>query len=234
MRKILLLILSLLSLNLLFAQDLTLLNYKFSIKEDKTPSIWRQTKKIIAEMNYPQADIILINKSIHKKTEINGDSIQPKIMGHKSVLIDRIIGLFKSPIVSGILIIALSCGIYFEIQLPGMRIPLIVAVFATIGYFVPLYMIGLAENWEIALFIVGLVLLAIDIFVIPGSGITGTLSVSFIIIGLTLSLLNNVGFHFENVQCRTFLIALITVSISIITGFFLSLWIRKKLFTIKS
>jgi membrane-bound serine protease (ClpP class) len=196
--------------------------------------VWRQTKKAFEEANNLKADIIPINMNKHEGTEIDSDSIRTKNGGHKPVLINRIIGLFTNPFVSGILIIAIFCGIYFEMQSPGIRSPMIVAITAMISYFAPLYIEGLAENWEIALFIIGLILVAIEIFVVPGSGITGILGVSFIFVGLTLSLLNNERLSFENVHGHSILIALITVSFSLITGFFLSLWLSKKLYAIQN
>ena len=52
--------------------------------------------------------------------------------------------------------------------IPGIGFPLGVAVLAAILYFAPLYLEGLAAHWEIALFIIGIILVAIEIFVIPG------------------------------------------------------------------
>jgi len=56
-----------------------------------------------------------------------------------------------------------------------------------------LYIEGLAANWEILVFVIGLILLAVEIFAIPGFGITGILGIIFIVAGLTLSLVNNVN-----------------------------------------
>jgi membrane-bound serine protease (ClpP class) len=90
---------------------------------------------------------------------------------------------------------------------------------------------GLAENWEIVLFVIGLILLAVEIFVIPGFGVTGILGSVFIFVGLTLSLINNIRFNFEHVEGNSILVALLTVTLSLVGGFFLSLWLGQKLFT---
>jgi membrane-bound serine protease (ClpP class) len=149
----------------------------------------------------------------------------------KPTTIDHIIGFLTNPFISGILIMAIIGGIYFEMQSPGIGFPLVIAIIAAVCYFAPLYLEGLAENWEIILFVIGLILLAIEIFVIPGFGITGIVGIVFTFVGLTLSLLNNVNLNFENVQTRSVFIALLTVSLSISIGFILSLWLSQKMFT---
>lgn len=145
--------------------------------------------------------------------------------------LDRIIGFLTNPVVSGILIMGILGGIYFEMQSPGIGFPLVIAIIAAISYFAPLYLEGMAENWEIIVFIVGLILIALEVFVIPGFGVAGALGLTFTIIGLTLSLINNVQFDFGHVSSRALVIALLTVTVSIFSGLLLSLWLSRKLFT---
>jgi membrane-bound serine protease (ClpP class) len=145
--------------------------------------------------------------------------------------IDKIIGFLTSPIISGLLIMAIVGGIYFEMQSPGIGFPLMVAAIAAVAYFAPLYLEGLAENWEILVFIVGVILIVIEIFVIPGFGIAGISGITLAIVGLTLSLLNNVKFNFEHVQNISVLVALLTVTLSSLFGFVLAIWLSQKLFT---
>ncbi len=85
-------------------------------------------------------------------------------------VVDRIIGLLINPAVSGLLILVIFGGIYFELQSPGIGFPILAAIIAAILYFMPLYLEGLAANWEILIFIVGLILIALELFVIPGFG----------------------------------------------------------------
>ncbi|MFZ9047023.1 MAG: NfeD family protein [Cyclobacteriaceae bacterium] len=110
---------------------------------------------------------------------------------------EKIISLFLNPFVSGILILVIVGGIYFELQTPGIGFPIIAAIIAAVLYFTPYYLNGLAENWEIIMFIVGVVLLALEIFVIPGFGVAGVLGVIGTIGALTLVMVNNDGFDFQ-------------------------------------
>ncbi len=113
---------------------------------------------------------------------------------------EKIIAFFLNPFISGILILIIIGGIYFELQTPGVGFPILASVVAAILYFTPYYLNGLAENWEIILFFAGLVLLAVEIFVIPGFGIAGILGLIFTLGALVLVMLNNDGFSFDFVD----------------------------------
>ncbi len=144
---------------------------------------------------------------------------------------DRIIGFLINPFISGILIMIIIGGIYFELQSPGVGFPLLASIIAALLYFAPLYIEGLANNWEIILFIAGVALVAIEIFAIPGFGVAGVSGIVLIVIGLTLSMVGNVGFDFSNVNFIQIITAFFIVIISIFFSLILSFYISKKLFT---
>lgn len=96
-----------------------------------------------------------------------------------------------SPIVSGILIVLIVGGLYLEVQAPGTVIPLVIATVAAFVFFIPLYSMGLVQGLDLGLFLVGLILLLVEIFAIPGFGVTGVLGLLGIFTGLTLSLVDN-------------------------------------------
>jgi membrane-bound serine protease (ClpP class) len=138
--------------------------------------------------------------------------------------VDKIIGFLLSTVVQGILIMLMIGGIYYELQSPGIGFPLIVALTAALLYFAPLYLEGLAEHWEILLFIAGIVLVIIEIFVIPGFGIAGISGIVLIVTGLTLSLVDNIAFRFEGTKAMEQLAkALFTVMVSVFLSFALAI-----------
>lgn len=157
-----------------------------------------------------------------------------ELIEYKPTVLEKFIGFLVNPIVSGILIMAILGGIYFELQTPGIGFPLAVAILAGVLYFAPLYLEGLAANWEILLFIVGLILIALEIFVIPGFGVAGILGIVLSTTGLVLSMLNNFNFNFEGVSPEKILTALTTVVFALFGGFVLSIALSKKLFTANS
>lgn len=142
---------------------------------------------------------------------------------------DNIKGFLMSSVFQGILIMLIIGGIYFELQAPGIGFPLIVSITAAVLYFAPLYMDGLAANWEILLFLIGLVLVALELFVIPGFGIAGISGITLVVAGLTLSLLNNIDFNFEPVKTGAVGKALLTVIGGTSLAFVLILYLSSKI-----
>lgn len=115
---------------------------------------------------------------------------------------EKIIALFLNPAISGILILIMLGGLYFELQSPGLGFPIIAAIVAALLYFTPYYMNGLAQNWEILCFFIGIVLLGLEIFVIPGFGVVGIAGILLIFMSLILSMLNNDFFNFDYVKAN--------------------------------
>lgn len=161
----------------------------------------------------------------------NLDITNYEIVEQKLTTTDKIIGFLINPVFSGILIMIIIGGIYFELQSPGLGFPSIAAFVAALLYFAPLYIEGLANNWEIILFIVGVVLIAVEIFAIPGFGIAGILGIILLLTGLTLSLVDNVGFDFTNVGYESIVKAFFIVVISIFLAIIGSYFLTKRMFT---
>jgi len=113
---------------------------------------------------------------------------------------EKVIAFFLNPIISGILILIILGGIYFELQTPGVGFPIMAAVVAALLYFVPYYLNGLAQNWEIIVFVVGIILIGLEVFVIPGFGIAGIAGITLTIGSLILVMLDNDLFDFSFVD----------------------------------
>ncbi|HSI78391.1 MAG TPA: NfeD family protein [Lunatimonas sp.] len=139
-----------------------------------------------------------------------------EIVYYEPSAIEDVIALFLNPVVSGFLILIIFAGIYFELQTPGIGFPLLASVIAIILYFIPYYLTGLATNWEVAVFIVGVVFLLVEIFVLPGFGIFGILGIVGILAGLTLGMVPNDAFDFTFVASGKLFSALLTVILSAI------------------
>ena len=145
--------------------------------------------------NYCEAEV----KSVEEILERNGIE-KYEIVEFELNLSERIIRIFLNPFVSGILILVIIGGIYFELQTPGVGFPILASIIAAVFYFVPYYMNGLAANWEIIVFFVGVTLLLIEVFVIPGFGIAGIGGILLIVGSLILVMLNNDFFDFSFVN----------------------------------
>lgn len=121
---------------------------------------------------------------------------------------DKVVSFFLNPFISGVLILIILGGIYFEMQTPGMGFAGLASLVALILYLVPYYLNGLAENWEIIMFFIGLALIAVEIFVLPGFGIAGISGITLTVGALVLIMLNNNAFDFEFVRMNDILRAL--------------------------
>lgn len=142
--------------------------------------------------------------------------------------IDQIIAFFLSPAISGVLILIIIGGIYFELQTPGVGFPLLAAIVATLLYFIPYYLNGLADNWEILVFFIGVILLAVELFVIPGFGIFGVSGIVMILGGLVLGMLPNEEFNFDFVPASQLFGALLTVILAALASVGLVFWLTPK------
>ena len=166
------------------------------------------------------AEILKLNKIEHAKI------VYQQITG-----LDKVIGFLISPYISGILIMIIIGGIYFELQTPGIGFPSAAAIIAALLYFAPLYLEGLASHWEILVFILGVVLLAVEIFAIPGFGVIGFAGIVFILTGLTLAMISNFGFDFSAISMGNFLKAIFTVITASFVSIVGSFYITNKIFT---
>ncbi|MFY0643311.1 MAG: S49 family peptidase [Bacteroidia bacterium] len=135
-------------------------------------------------------------ESIKEILELNGIEEYEIERVEKSAM-DNLVSFFANPALRSVLILLMIGGIYFELQSPGIGFALAIALLAAVAYFAPLYLEGLAANWEIILFIVGLLLIAMEIFVIPGFGIAGIGGIVLTVGSLVLSMLKNVNFDFS-------------------------------------
>src|SRR5690606_7895183 len=120
--------------------------------------------------------------------------------------------------VSGVLILLIIGGLYFEMQTPGIGFALIVSIVSAVLFFAPLYLEGLADHWEIALFIAGVILILLELFVIPGFGIAGILGIVCLVCGLAFSMVANDYFNFSVSQPGMLFNAFLLVVASMVTA----------------
>lgn len=167
--------------------------------------------------------------NIQEVLEITGLQ-QAQLERYKPEGLEVFIRFLLSNVVQGILIMMIIGGIYFELQTPGVGFPLGIAVAAAMLFFAPLYLEGLAEHWELLVFIGGLVLIALEVFVIPGFGIAGVSGILLVLTGLTLSLVDNVVFDYQGFGAATIVLkALIQVILSVLVAFVVSILISNRI-----
>jgi len=97
----------------------------------------------------------------------------------------------NSPAVMGVLVMLALLGVYIELNSPGVGLPGLVAVICFTIIIGSKHLVGLANWIEVALFILGILLLIVEIFVLPGFGIAGISGIILIFVGLFGMLVKN-------------------------------------------
>ena len=111
--------------------------------------------------------------------------------------LDHLIGFFTNPAVQALLIMVIIGGIWMEMQSPGIGFPSAAALIAAILYFLPIYITGIASSWIVLLFLLGVILVVFEMFVIPGFGVTGITGIVCIGVAIFLGLVESYTFTFS-------------------------------------
>lgn len=130
---------------------------------------------------------------------------------------EDVVRFLNNAVVSSILIMIGFFGILAEIKSPGWGVPGTVGLIALALFFGSAYILQLASIIEILLFIIGLVLILLEIFVIPGFGIAGISGIILVLASLFLSLVGGDPFLDSNLVSR----AIIQLSASLLTALIL-------------
>jgi len=104
---------------------------------------------------------------------------------------EQMVRTVSHPTITGILVTIALLGLYMEFSSPGLGLPGLAAVICFVILIGSKYLVGLANWIEIAVFVLGILLLLIEVFVIPGFGIAGIAGILCIIGGAFGMLLRN-------------------------------------------
>jgi len=101
---------------------------------------------------------------------------------------EQLVRFFTHPVLSSVLMTIGILGIIVELRTPGFGVPGAIGI-ASLGlFFWGHWLVRLAGWEEILLVTLGVVLLALEIFVIPGFGVAGVLGIVALLAGLALSM----------------------------------------------
>jgi membrane-bound serine protease (ClpP class) len=148
----------------------------------------------------------------------------------KLSILSKILLFFMTPVVQGLLLMLMIGGLYFELQSPGIGFPSVAAIIAAVLYFSPLYLEGLAQNWEIIVFVMGILLILAEIFILPGFGVAGISGIILLITGLSFAMIdNNLFYDGVNFDFIVLIKPLSIVLLSIFLSSVLSVYLGGKL-----
>ena len=165
-----------------------------------------------------------------------GDDYIIKDMADEMTWLDKLIQFLLHPLLQSIFMMMIVGGIFVEIRTPGIGLPLLTAVVGALLYFAPAYMVNLLSNWELLLFIAGLILLAMEIFVIPGFGVCGILGIIAVVLALAFGMVDNADFYeIDGTFTLTPLLRPICiVTVSAAAAIFGGVWLVRRLYTTRS
>ena len=159
-----------------------------------------------------------------------------KSMEDDMTWLDKLIQFLLNPLLQSIFMMMIIGGIFVEIRTPGIGLPLLTAIIGALLYFAPGYLGHLVSYWEILLFVAGLILIGIEIFVIPGFGVAGITGIIAVVVSLAFAMVDNVElFHWDgSLNLQPIIQPLGLVIISSAAAIFGSVWLVRKLYTTRS
>ncbi|MEW6195097.1 MAG: NfeD family protein [Bacteroidota bacterium] len=155
------------------------------VQDDSTKLITLTTEEAL-KVNFADATANSIDE-IKKYFDLT----DAEIVSLDSNWAEDVVRFINHPIVSSLLIMLGLIGLYTEIKTPGWGVAGTVGLISLALFFGTSYILELASIIEILLFVVGVILLLIEIFVIPGFGIFGISGITLMVLGLFLGLLSD-------------------------------------------
>jgi len=104
---------------------------------------------------------------------------------------EEMVRWLNSPAVMAVLVMLALLGVYIEFNTPGVGLPGLAAVICFTIIIGSKYLVGLANWVEVALFVLGILLLLVEFLVLPGFGIAGFSGIVCIFAGLFGMLIKN-------------------------------------------
>lgn len=165
--------------------------------------VWRRNPDVAASMVNPDESV-----SLTPRQAVDcgyADGIAPDInsvladLGHagapvvvyQSKLADDILGFLSNAAVRAVLVMLILAGIYMEMHTPGLGFAAAVSAVSAVLYFLPMLIAGSVPAWVLILLIAGAVLIALELFVIPGFGICGISGIIAIAAALAGAVVSN-------------------------------------------
>lgn len=146
-----------------------------------------------------------------------------KVIDVRSNWAEDVVRFLNNPIIASILIMIGFFGLLAEIKTPGWGLPGTAGLIALALFFGSSYILQLASIVEILMFIAGIILIAVEIFVIPGFGLPGIAGIILVFASIFLSLLGGDPF----INFDTISVAIIQLTIALIAALVLVFLLAK-------
>jgi membrane-bound serine protease (ClpP class) len=101
---------------------------------------------------------------------------------------EQVVRFLTHPVIASLLMTFAMLGLLIELRTPGFGIPGIVGFLSLVAFFWGHFLVELAGWEQLVLVVLGLGLLAGEVFVLPGFGVAGVLGILALLAGLSSSL----------------------------------------------
>ena len=102
---------------------------------------------------------------------------------------ERVVRFLTDPVVASLLMTLGMLGIFVELRSPGFGLPGLIGVLSLALFFWGHFIVELAGWEQLLLVISGVILIAVELFVVPGFGLVGVLGFAALAVGMSSSLL---------------------------------------------
>ncbi len=186
---------------------------------DSTQLVTLTSKEAV---NYGIADTILVNLDEVLKFSgyENSDLVELDVEWAESF-----IRFINNPIITSILMMVIMVGMFMEIKTPGWGVPGTASLVALALFFGAGYILEIASIIDILLFVSGVLLLLVEVFLIPGFGVFGIIGIILMVAGLFLGLISD----FPLVDGEILSTAIIQLAVSFIMSMVLIFFLAKTL-----
>lgn len=165
-------------------------------KQEKNPR-WQAERRL----NPETGKLLRLDAALAKELRIVGDSkveslddlyaLIPDLDSRRIRVsrvdwLDSVADFFREPIVNVLLIMLGIIGLTLELKMPGTTLPGILGAICFVLFFWAYSFVGQFTMLAVLLFVLGLILLAFEIFVVPGFGVPGISGVLLVIGSLVL------------------------------------------------
>ena len=199
-----------------------------------TANVLSMTPSEAVAVGYCEGIYETVEEVAHAVT--GGNNFVIRSMEDDMTWLDKLIQFLLNPLLQSIFMMMIIGGIFVEIRTPGIGLPLVTAIVGALLYFAPGYIGHLVSYWEVLLFVVGLLLIALEIFVIPGFGVAGISGIVAVVVSLAFAMVDNVElFHWDgtlNLQPIIQPVGIVVLSATV--AIFGSVWLVRRLYSTRS
>ncbi|KKL19567.1 hypothetical protein LCGC14_2464180, partial [marine sediment metagenome] len=104
---------------------------------------------------------------------------------------EDMVDFLTHPVVAGILMALMLLFGYTEMHTPGFGVFGAIAIFCLVLLLTSQFLVGLAQWWELGILLLGVLLIMLEIFVIPGFGVAGISGILLCVVGLLAMVVPN-------------------------------------------